>query len=84
MERSEHTEMHKCSYPECEEEYAGHYWGAIGAARKGWYMSKTGEKFCPKHKPSWVDSWRAEEKRRLRVLLDRQEQHEDGTDVRGT
>lgn len=53
----------KCSHKRCAEEYSYHRWAKIAAHDKGWFFMKTGEAYCPKHHPDWVEQWREKMKR---------------------
>jgi hypothetical protein len=47
-----------CSDPTCDESHKDHRWGKIKAGSSGWFMSKDGSSWCPKHIPDWVKEWR--------------------------
>lgn len=48
----------KCAGPDCPATHPSGKWGNIRAARDGWFESRNGEAYCPKHVPSWVRKWR--------------------------
>lgn len=56
---SHHVGMHKCSNPECKNEFRAHEWGTKRAQREGWFLQKNNDKWCPDHLPEWVAEWRA-------------------------
>lgn len=58
MPVSEHTVIKKCGMPNCEESYPDHRWGKTKAHDAGWFFSRNGNSFCPKHAPAWLDYWR--------------------------
>lgn len=51
------VEPKKCATPSCENMFRPHYWGTVKA--RGWFHQKNGNSYCPTHKPTWVDEWRA-------------------------
>lgn len=47
-----------CSEEGCTAEFKNHRWGHIKAHSEGWFEQKDGQRWCPEHKPAWVDEWR--------------------------
>jgi hypothetical protein len=38
----------------CHESIRAHRWGKIRAHSQGWYFSKDGRVYCPRHRPKWA------------------------------
>lgn len=48
----------ECAHGGCCETFASHQWGKKAAQRDGWFLSRNGPAWCPKHIPEWVTGWR--------------------------
>lgn len=46
---------------QCRTEAPTDKWGKIRAHNKGWFFTKDGKAYCPKHNPEWVEAWRAKQ-----------------------
>lgn len=49
----------KCSHPGCRAALRNSAWDQI---KSDWFFKKTGEAYCPRHTPIWVEDWRAKQK----------------------
>lgn len=43
---------------ECDATIPAHKWGQVRASDDGWFFTKAGRAYCPKHNPPWVAAWR--------------------------
>lgn len=57
-----------CAHPGCDANHPAGKWGDIRAAEKGWFHSKSGDAYCPKHVPQWVAKWRARQAGKMNVI----------------
>ena len=48
----------RCAVSSCPATHPGGKWGNIRAATAGWFESRDGQSYCPKHVPEWVKTWR--------------------------
>jgi hypothetical protein len=48
----------ECAEPGCAAKHPGGKWGNIRAHSDGWFESRDGKSYCPKHVPKWVKKWR--------------------------
>lgn len=57
-----------CVHPGCEATHPSGKWGDIRAAETGWFHSKSGDAYCPRHVPQWVAKWRARQAGTMNAL----------------
>ena len=58
-EEKDTVESKGCTHENCDAQYRDDKWGKIRAQNQSWFFQKTGEAWCPKHIPDWVEKCRA-------------------------
>lgn len=53
---SEDGEWVLCEEQPCEEKLKNHAWAQIKS--EGWFFTRDGKAYCPRHIPAWVTEWR--------------------------
>lgn len=57
-DRTRYTYKDACRKTGCSRDYFPDHWGKKEAARKGWFLQRNGDAWCPDHIPDWVVEWR--------------------------
>lgn len=51
----------RCAAKGCKAQHEDNKFAAIRAGQEGWFKTRDGDAFCPRHVPAWVPAWRAKQ-----------------------